>query len=129
MISPSTVKLTENFKIWLSVAYGDLVDGIINLVILLTLQSDHIEIFRQCLHQCTRTHYPFLAETILKVASEIAPDRKLEVIDPAPAVARHLVEVMKEEGLLEKDRVPGFEISLYSSGDDRILKETYETLI
>ncbi|MBR6731200.1 MAG: aspartate/glutamate racemase family protein, partial [Bacteroidales bacterium] len=75
------------------------------------------------------THYPFLAETILKVASEIAPDRKLEVIDPAPAVARHLVEVMKEEGLLEKDRVPGFEISLYSSGDDRILKETYETLI
>ena len=75
------------------------------------------------------THYPFLAETILKVASEIAPDRELEVIDPAPAVARHLVEVMKEEGLLGKDRVPGFEISLYSSGDDRILKETYETLI
>lgn len=75
------------------------------------------------------THYPFLAETILKVASEIAPDRKLEVIDPAPAVARHLVEVMKEEGLLEKDRVPGFGISLYSSGDGRILKETYETLI
>lgn len=75
------------------------------------------------------THYPFLAETILKVASEIAPDRELEVIDPAPAVARHLVEVMKEEGLLEKDRVPEFEISLYSSGDDRILKETYETLI
>lgn len=75
------------------------------------------------------THYPFLAETILKVASEIAPDRELEVIDPAPAVARHLVEVMKEEGLLEKDRVPGFGISLYSSGDGRILKETYETLI
>lgn len=75
------------------------------------------------------THYPFLAETILKVASEIAPDRELEVIDPAPAVARHLVEVMKEEGLLEKARVPGFGISLYSSGDGRILKETYETLI
>lgn len=75
------------------------------------------------------THYPFLAETILKVASEIAPDRKLEVIDPAPAVARHLVEVMKEEGLLGKDQVPGFGISLYSSGDGRILKETYETLI
>lgn len=75
------------------------------------------------------THYPFLAETILKVASEIAPDRELEVIDPAPAVARHLVEVMKEEGLLGKDQVPGFGISLYSSGDGRILKETYETLI
>ena len=46
------------------------------------------------------THYPFLTETIRKVASGIAPQREIEIIDPAPAVARHLLDVMNEEGLL-----------------------------
>lgn len=42
------------------------------------------------------THYPFLREVIQRLAG---PD--IQVIDPAPAVARHLLEVMKEEGLLK----------------------------
>ncbi len=41
------------------------------------------------------THYPFLKGVIRRLAG---PD--VQVIDPAPAVARHLIEVMKEEGLL-----------------------------
>mgnify|MGYP004563952205 FL=1 len=41
------------------------------------------------------THYPFLRAVIQRVAG---PD--VQIIDPAPAVAKHLVEVMKEEGLL-----------------------------
>ncbi len=41
------------------------------------------------------THYPFLRAVIQRVAG---PD--VQIIDPAPAVARHLIEVMKEEGLL-----------------------------
>lgn len=72
------------------------------------------------------THYPFLKDTILKVASELAPDRSIEVIDPAPAVARHLFEVMSKEGLIYKD---GFSISLYSSGDKTQLEKTYKDLL
>ena len=45
------------------------------------------------------THYPFLSDTIRKVASGIAPDREIRILDPAPAVARHLLDVMKEDGL------------------------------
>jgi len=41
------------------------------------------------------THYPFLRTVIQRIAG---PD--VQIIDPAPAVAKHLVEVMKEEGLL-----------------------------
>ena len=41
------------------------------------------------------THYPFLRAVIQRVTG---PD--VQIIDPAPAVAKHLVEVMKEEGLL-----------------------------
>lgn len=50
------------------------------------------------------THYPFLTETIRKAASCIAPQREIEIIDPAPAVARHLLDVMNEEGLLHNLR-------------------------
>ena len=45
------------------------------------------------------THYPFLSDTIRKIASEAYPDRNIDIIDPAPAVARHLMEVMAEEGI------------------------------
>lgn len=71
------------------------------------------------------THYPFLWETIAKIASELYPEREIEIIDPAPAVARHLLETMKTEGLIRKD---GFSIILHSSGDDRILNETFGRL-
>lgn len=71
------------------------------------------------------THYPFLSDTISKIAVRLYPDREIEIIDPAPAVARHLVETMKESGLIHDD---GFSIELHSSGDGRILKETFERL-
>ncbi|MBR4755776.1 MAG: glutamate racemase [Bacteroidales bacterium] len=44
------------------------------------------------------THYPFLIDVIRKIAG---PD--VTVIDPAPAVARHLLEVMEQEGLVRED--------------------------
>jgi glutamate racemase len=72
------------------------------------------------------THYPFLSETISQTAAIIAPGRDIKVIDPAPAVAKHLLEIMKENRLIKKD---GFNIVLKSSGDDTILQETYGRLV
>jgi len=71
------------------------------------------------------THYPFLTDTILKVASEHFPDQEISVIDPAPAVARHLLDVMTTEGLIRKD---GFRIELHSSGDDTSLTQLYKKI-
>ena len=71
------------------------------------------------------THYPFLTDTILKVASEHFPDHEISVIDPAPAVARHLLDVMTTEGLIRKD---GFRIELHSSGDDTSLTQLYKKI-
>jgi glutamate racemase len=54
------------------------------------------------------THYPFLLETLRKVASDEGyPD--VQFIDPAPAVARRLVNVLKEKGIALKDKNPGVE--------------------
>ena len=73
------------------------------------------------------THYPFLADTISKVASETYPERNIEIIDPAPAVARHLIEVMAEEGISEK-APNGFGMELHASGDPTTLLTTYNRL-
>lgn len=73
------------------------------------------------------THYPFLSQTIQKVAAEEAPEREIKVIDPAPAVARHLVEVMQQEGL--KIKKEGFRIHLHSSGDPETLHKIYDSLV
>lgn len=67
------------------------------------------------------THYPFLSETIIRTAG-----RPITLLDPAPAVARHLLEVMQEQGLVRKD---GFSMELYSSGDMKTLKNIYDNLI
>lgn len=64
------------------------------------------------------THYPFLSETIKKVASEAYPERDIKIIDPAPAVARHLMDVMAEEGIPSGNC---FSIELNSSGDPTTL--------
>lgn len=72
------------------------------------------------------THYPFLSGAITKAAAGLYPDREICIIDPAPAVARHLTEVMTEKGLLSDT---GFSISLYSSGDETNLKNIYNTLL
>lgn len=71
------------------------------------------------------THYPFLSDTIRKIASEAYPDRNIDIIDPAPAVARHLMEVMAKEGISSGD---GFSIELHASGNPTTLKETYNRL-
>ncbi|MCM1501276.1 MAG: glutamate racemase [Bacteroidales bacterium] len=85
------------------------------------------------------THYPFLRETIAKVAREIAPDRVVTIIDPAPAVARHLEEVMQSEGLLhdkarqimQTDNGHGnpANIRLVASGDPSTLHRLSGTLL
>lgn len=67
------------------------------------------------------THYPFLSETIRKVAG-----KPINLIDPAPAVAKHLLDIMKEKGLIHQD---GFNMELHSSGDISILEKTYKNLI
>ena len=64
------------------------------------------------------THYPFLSETIAKVAAALTPSRQVSIIDPAPAVARHLQEVMAQENIIKRE---GFSISLHASGDDSVL--------
>lgn len=74
------------------------------------------------------THYPFLEKTIRKVAGECAPEREVTIIDPAPAVARHLMEVMDEEGI-SRVSPGGFSISLHTSGDIDDLRDKYRKLI
>ena len=73
------------------------------------------------------THYPFLSETISKIAAEAYPEREIKIIDPAPAVARHLIEVMTEEGISEK-APNGFGMELHASGDATTLLTTYNRL-
>lgn len=74
------------------------------------------------------THYPFLAATIRKVAEDIAPGRRMTIIDPAPAVARHLVQVMKQENIpLESPE--GYGVELHASGSPSALYRTFETLL
>ena len=73
------------------------------------------------------THYPFLSETISKVAAEAYPEREIKIIDPAPAVARHLIEVMTEESISEK-APNGFDMELHASGDATTLLTTYNRL-
>ena len=78
------------------------------------------------------THYPFLADTIKKVAAAYHADSNLDsefhLIDPAPAVARHLLEVMENEAI-PKSAPAGFSIKLISSGNPQTLRKAYEKLV
>lgn len=71
------------------------------------------------------THYPFLSETISKVAKRLSPNRDIRLIDPAPAVARHLHEIMKEKAIIKDD---GFSINIFSSGDPSLLIRMVQNL-
>lgn len=88
------------------------------------------------------THYPFLKDTILKVAQSLAPGRKFDIIDPAPAVVHHLREVMESRGLL-KDKgisINGIfnnegepsgsrgKVRLFASGDMTVLRSLYDNI-
>lgn len=70
------------------------------------------------------THYPFLSDVILKLAGP-----GIRLIDPAPAIARHLVEVMDEQGILHSpSSASHISITLRTSGDAEILEKLYNTL-
>ena len=75
------------------------------------------------------THYPFLMDTIRKIAGP-----GVTVIDPAPAIAKHLVEVMERDGLLPdgtngKASARKGQTLLLSSGDDSVLKNMASAII
>ena len=75
------------------------------------------------------THYPFLADTIKKVAAAHGADgNSFHLIDPAPAVARHLLEVMEAEGI-QTVSPEGFSMELLCSGDRKGLLHTYNSLV
>lgn len=75
------------------------------------------------------THYPFLADTIKKVAAAHGADgNTFHLIDPAPAVARHLLEVMEAEGI-QTVSSEGFSMELLCSGDRKELLHTYNSLV
>lgn len=67
------------------------------------------------------THYPFLTDTILKVAGEIMPERELTVINPAPAVVKHLIEVMEQEQIPQEES--NASVRIEASGDSSTLEE------
>ncbi len=66
------------------------------------------------------THYPFLKDVICRLAGP-----GVEVIDPAPAAARHLADVLARRGLIRRD---GPAMRLESSGNPATLKLLYERL-
>lgn len=66
------------------------------------------------------THYPFLSEVIAKTAATLTPSRQIAIIDPAPAVARHLYDVMETEDIIKRE---GFSLSLHASGDASVLND------
>ena len=73
------------------------------------------------------THYPFLIDTIRKITGP-----EITVIDPAPAVAKHLVDVMNEDGIkMTPGGKPGVfhdKVILLASGSDQNLKSAFENL-
>lgn len=70
------------------------------------------------------THYPFLSQTIQKVAQATHPEHDIQIIDPAPAVAKQLLKIMKEKGLLETETGHS-ETVIMSSSDASVAEEFY----
>ena len=69
------------------------------------------------------THYPFLQDVIARIAGPA-----VRVIDPAPSVARHLVDVMQERNLIRSDAAEGQDIELISSGDPAPLERIFRMM-
>lgn len=69
------------------------------------------------------THYPFLKDVISRIAGE-----DVRVIDPAPSVARHLVDVMEERNLIRGDAAGEQDIELVSSGDPAPLERIFRMI-
>ena len=62
------------------------------------------------------THYPFLLPVMQKVAAELTPN-PVRFIDPSPAVARRLVDVLRAEHIEPEDPRPGLELLCSGSGE------------
>lgn len=116
-IGQGFVELVENGKVC-----GPEAEGVVKASLLPLLEAGADTIVLGC------THYPFLIDTISKVAGGHFPQRPINVIDPAPAVARHLLEVMQNEGI-PKTSPSGYSIELHSSGDPTGLQRTFETIL
>jgi glutamate racemase len=67
------------------------------------------------------THYPFLAPAIRRI---VGPD--VQVIDPAPAIARQVRRVMEQRGLLSTGRARRV---FYTTGDVAAFTGTLEQLV
>ncbi len=70
------------------------------------------------------THYPFLLPLMETIAAE--QGRKVSFLDPAPAVARHLMDVLEQQGIPTAADTPGVE--LLSSGPDDTLRRLYASI-
>ena len=67
------------------------------------------------------THYPFLADLIQDIAGP-----EVKVIDSAPAIARQLLKVIKEEKIpYGPDGGGNAKVSLYASGSRETLEKTF----
>lgn len=68
------------------------------------------------------THYPFLMEPVRRIAGA-----DVRIIDPAPAVARQVVNVMEQRGLPRHEDAAGFpDVEWLSSGDPSSLRRIAE---
>ena len=67
------------------------------------------------------THYPFLQPVIERLAGP-----SVQVIDPAPAVARQTMRVLQNLGV--KTGIGPFSVSLESSGDPQALKRIFSLI-
>lgn len=68
------------------------------------------------------THYPFLLDTLKKVTSDLGYSG-IRFIDPAPAVAARLAQVLEENNIGMRDPHP--DIELISSGNPEPLKRAF----
>ncbi|HIQ84956.1 MAG TPA: glutamate racemase [Candidatus Cryptobacteroides excrementigallinarum] len=68
------------------------------------------------------THYPFLLPLLQRIAGP-----GIRFIDPAPAVARHLLDLLEQNGIGRSDALP--DIELLGSGDPVQLRNSYRMLI
>ena len=64
------------------------------------------------------THYPFLRPVIERIAGP-----GVQVIDPAPAVARQTLRLLEQHGISTGE---GYSVELHSSGDLNALKRIFE---
>ena len=106
--------------------------GFVELVESMELEGPHAEaVVRESLEPLLQegadtivlgcTHYPFL----LPLMRRIAPP-EVHFIDPAPAVARRLLDVLSFGGISLTDSAPG--VTLMSSGPDTSLKKLFKLI-